>query len=207
MNVQCPKCNSTIPADDPLRQAAAPAKVDVPLPARFTLERAGADISIRWKWMTPAVWIQVGVAIPWFGLLCLMLSELFAGSSPLMATILMSPFLALGITGSYSLTCMLVNRTSVGVSGGQLTVSHRPLLWPGNRVMPKSDIQQLYCREKFHDKHRRTVTYQVLLTRRDGTTIKLLGGLEELDQALFIEQELERALGITDRSIRGELKR
>ena len=39
-----------------------------------------------------------------------------------------------------------------------------------------------------------------------GVRRKLLTGLEELDQALFVEQEIEAALGIRDRPMAGEVE-
>ncbi|TXT35987.1 MAG: hypothetical protein FD138_1138, partial [Planctomycetota bacterium] len=39
----------------------------------------------------------------------------------------------------------------------------------------------------------------------NGQKQKLLGGLHEVDQALFVEQRLERYLGIEDRIVPGEM--
>jgi hypothetical protein len=41
----------------------------------------------------------------------------------------------------------------------------------------------------------------------DGTSIKLLGTSLTEDQALFIEQRIEKALGMTDREVASELSR
>jgi hypothetical protein len=42
---------------------------------------------------------------------------------------------------------------------------------------------------------------------KDGTHLKLAPGLEQREQALFIEQTIEKHLGIVDRRVRSEMPR
>ena len=51
-----------------------------------------------------------------------------------------------------------------------------------------------------------SVTYSVQLVK-DGGQQALVKGLTDSQQALYIEQELERFLKIEDRPVRGELSR
>jgi hypothetical protein len=39
---------------------------------------------------------------------------------------------------------------------------------------------------------------------RDGTDVKLIGGLEKPEQAVYIEQQIESFLGIVDHPVQGE---
>ena len=89
---------------------------------------------------------------------------------------------------------------------GQLTIRHGPLPWPGNHTLNSADIEQLFCQEKFRQgKHGGSYTYEVHAVLTDGTKKELVSGLDDADQAIFIEQQLEDHLGIEDRRVPGEL--
>ena len=67
---------------------------------------------------------------------------------------------------------------------------------------------QLYCRRKVRNsKNGQSYTYRVELRRADGARDVLLKGLEDEDEALYIEQQLEAHLGIEDQVVAGELAR
>jgi hypothetical protein len=44
------------------------------------------------------------------------------------------------------------------------------------------------------------------MLRSDRTKLKLLDNLQELDQAMFIEQQLEQHLNIADQRVPGEVR-
>jgi hypothetical protein len=71
-------------------------------------------------------------------------------------------------------------------------------LFGRNRSLEKRNIEQLYA-----------ATYGALFAvqakLKGGHTLRLVAPLVTADQALFIEQELERALGLVDVAIAGEL--
>lgn len=197
-----------LPAGDPVREAAPAARAEVPMPGKFKLERAGSDFVIVWDWKTPAMWFLVLFCIFWDGFLLFWYSMAFGTDSPLIVKIFPLIHVAVGLGLTYFVVCMFVNRTFVGVAGGNLTVTHTPLPWPGNRVMPAADIEQLYCFERVHrGKNGTSITYEVNAVDRGGRKVKLVGGLQEAEQALFLEQEIERALGIADRRVPGELRK
>ena len=84
---------------------------------------------------------------------------------------------------------------------------HRPLFFPGTTLNPAL-LEQLYCKEKIqHNRRTTTCTYELHALTQDGTHKKLVGGLDEVDQALFLEQQIEAYLGIQDRptQTRGEV--
>lgn len=234
MNIQCPACRSKVlsddlnmqalagmcrschtvfsfrdqlPAGDPVREAAPPVRAAVPMPAKFRVERSGSDFVIFWDWKSPAMWFLVIFCIFWDGFLLFWYSIAFGTDSPLIMKLFPLIHVAVGLGLTYFAVCMFVNRTFVGVSGGRLTVTHTPLPWPGNRAMPAGEIEQLYCFERVsHGKNGTSVTYEVNAVQRGGTKVKLVGGLQEPEQALFLEQEIERALGIADRRVPGEMR-
>ncbi|MFL5319632.1 MAG: hypothetical protein ACJ790_08230, partial [Myxococcaceae bacterium] len=52
-----------------------------------------------------------------------------------------------------------------------------------------------------------TVTYQVNAVLRGNKTVRIVGGLEDRQQALYLEQVIERRLRISDEAVPGELPR
>ena len=72
--------------------------------------------------------------------------------------------------------------------------------------MPTKDIEQLYATRKVtQGKNGTTETFELHGIRRDHSRFKILGGLEKLEQALWLEQEIEGLLGLRDRSVSGEV--
>ena len=96
------------------------------------------------------------------------------------------------------------------MADGILSVRHGPLPWRGNLDLPTDGIEQLFCQNKLRtnrdsDGHTTTSRQYEVHAVIHGQKQKLLGGLHEADQALFVEQRLERFLGIEDRSVSGEM--
>lgn len=50
-----------------------------------------------------------------------------------------------------------------------------------------------------------SATYEIHAITHSGRTIKPVSGLESSEQALFIEQEIEKHLNIKDTPVKGEL--
>jgi hypothetical protein len=89
----------------------------------------------------------------------------------------------------------------------QLSVTHGPLPWPGNLTLPRASLQQLFCEEQVRNgKNGVSYSYNVVAVLQDKSRVKLVTGLDAPEQALFIEQKLERQLGIADRSVAGEMR-
>jgi hypothetical protein len=92
------------------------------------------------------------------------------------------------------------------VSRNSLSIRHGPLPWTGNRQMSGRELTQLYGVENSRtSKGSTTYTYDLLALDREGRTIKLISGLTDKDQVLYLEQTLERRLGIEDAPVDGEV--
>jgi hypothetical protein len=86
-------------------------------------------------------------------------------------------------------------------------VRHGPLPSPGNRRVFTSDLKQLYCTEKLHrHKNSCSTTYELQAQLRDGQKLTLLSGLDQLDQALYVEQQVEQHLRIPDQRMPEEIR-
>lgn len=231
MDITCKRCGALIPADDVDLQAMAAkcrscnavfsiadqlapaegwaphARLDVPLPERFTVDHPGGALRIGWRWYTPAAIFLAVFALFWNGFICVWVSMALAGGAggfALFATL----HIAVGIFMAYLALTMFVNRSQVDVSYGTLSVRHGPLPWPGNLELPRETIRQLYCVERVSRSRRgASVTYELQAVRADETAAPVLKGLQSAEQVLYLEQEIERFLGIRDEPVRGELRK
>lgn len=115
----------------------------------------------------------------------------------------MMAFLTIG--GAYGLAALVYNVTRLSLGGGELRVEHGPLPWVGNRRLPATAIDQIFCVLRPGGKHS-AETFEVHAAV-DGhrRAVKLVSGLASPSQALYIEVELEKALGIQDHPVVGEL--
>ncbi|HMQ31313.1 MAG TPA: hypothetical protein PKD53_11325 [Chloroflexaceae bacterium] len=231
MDITCKRCGEPIPADDvnlqsmaakcracnavfsiadqvePASGWAAPARLDVPLPERFAIERPAGGLRISWRWFTPAAIFLAVFALFWNGFLCVFFWGALSGGAGGFA-MFASLHVLVGIGVAYWALAMFVNGTTVEASYGALAVRHGPLPALGNLDLPRDGIRQLYCVERVRRSRRSTtVSYSLQAVKADGGSVAVVKGLDNPEQALYLEQELERFLGIRDEGVRGELRK
>jgi len=67
------------------------------------------------------------------------------------------------------------------------------------------ELRQLYTKEIIsQSKSGSSASYEIHAISTRGRNIKLLRGLDTSEQALYIEQEIEKYLHIEDRPVKGE---
>jgi len=189
-------------------------RVPVPMPPKFRIEHGGS-LKISWRWFGPQFLFLVFFCVFWDGFLIVWYSAaLFAvgGGSNAAAAVPMLLFplihVAVGFALTYYTVCGFVNSTVVEAGNGRLTVKHGPLPWRGNLDIDASNLEQLYSEEIVsRTKNGVSRTYDVSGVERDGVSRKIVRGLTEPAQALFVEQALESQLAIADRAVGGELPR
>lgn len=109
--------------------------------------------------------------------------------------------IVLGSLGFYISLARALNRTRIEVREGWLLVRHSPIPWRGVRHLDRADIEQIHC-----EKLARFETYSVHVKRRGKEKpLVVCEDLPTWKEALFVERRLERALGITDRKVDGEM--
>ena len=97
---------------------------------------------------------------------------------------------------------------SVQPRHGARPFANGPIPYPGNRTLDAGQISQLYCRERVRRGKQSTYfTYDVNAAIEGQKEQKIVSGLDESEQALFIEQEIERFLKIPDTYVKGEVGR
>jgi len=193
--------------------AAAPAernRPEVDKPSGFAIEEDPYRFRITRRWLTWTIIPLALFAIVWDGFLVFWYSvgikELQSGDQMAWVMLLFPVLhLAVGVAITYGVITTLVNSTTIDVNDRELAIKHGPLWFPGNKTLPALDIQQLYCKQKIsRTKNGTSVRYEVHAVTNDGKDHKLLGGLNQQNHALYVEQQVERVLGLKDEAVAGE---
>ena len=191
-----------------LAGGAAPPRPRVPMPPAFFVEDSGARYRVVRRWISVRFVALFFFAIAWDGFLLFWYQMAFSEHAPWIMVVFPVAHVAVGIGLSYVTVAGLLNRTTVAVEGGTLTVRHRPVPWRGNLSIEADQVAQVYCEERSarrSDDARNT--YLVTAVLRDGGRVRLLSGLTDVEHALYVEQRIEERLGIRDRPVPGELPR
>jgi hypothetical protein len=177
------------------------------LPKQMEVVDLGTSFEIRRRWFSPVFVFLVFFCLFWNGFMIVWHGiALSQGLWPMSCFGLLHT--AVGIALLYFTVAGFVNTTVVRVERGMIEVRHGPLPWPGNKSLEAHDVEQLYCREQVNgNKNRSQCTYEVRVLRQGNVRDTLVKGLTDPDQALYIEQELERHLRIVDQPVAGELGR
>ena len=130
-------------------------------------------------------------------------------SGPLDVLFTLFPLIHVGVGVGLTYTCLakLFNRTTIQVDEKKLVVKHGPFKWRGQVEAYTTAIEQLYVHQFEYDFGKgksSTTTYEVHAILKGGGSVRLIKGLKSPFQALFIEQEIERHLGIEPRRVPGE---
>jgi hypothetical protein len=217
---KCRGCSSVFSILDSLKEGDEPAvgrkreRLPVPMPKGYKVEDFGRELTITYRWFSPAAFALLIFCVFWDGFLIVWyfigFRELFAGNAGWMALVmLLFPILhvAVGVGLTYSVICMFLNRTEIRVVGGNLSVWHGPIPFPGRCTIPTTEIKQLYVTESRHQrKNGCSFSYDLHVLKQDETPQKLIGNLQDVQQALYLEQKLEQHLGIVDQQVGGEVE-
>ncbi len=188
---------------------------DGSLPKGFVVTDLGDRLLIRRRWFS---WIAIpmlffcivwdGTLVFWYG----MATQMKTGSMQWVFLLFPLLHVAVGVGITYFTLAMLLNKTWIEVDPHAFTVRHRPLPWPGNRRIDPAAIEQLYGKREKHQSRdddgdtRTWYTYELHAQLLGGKHEKLLSGLEKPQHVRYIEQEMEKWLGIKDRRVVGQMR-
>lgn len=206
----CPRCQTVrdLPANaEALSGSGSAGVVPLPpatrakvgLPSGFSVEERPGGLVLSWKVSAAP---SVAGLIFWVGLF---VSGAIRWHVPRDPSLLAGfGLVALGL--AYVVLANLVNVTRAEATAGGLRITHGPLPvpWRRGRTLPVAEIDQLACGST---SWRSGTYYDLCVIRRDGSSTTLVSGLSEPQQALYLEQQLERRLRILDRPVAGELTR
>ncbi|WP_028974387.1 hypothetical protein [Spirochaeta cellobiosiphila] len=114
-----------------------------------------------------------------------------------------------GIFLIYITIANFINKTVIEVNGSELNIFHTPLPWMGKKTISKGNTKQFYGKKRISHStsdHRTSVHYELRMMTLDDRDFKVLGGLSDPEQILFLEQEIESYWSIRDEQVEGELK-
>lgn len=178
---------------------AKPKRTEVALPSKFRVRRGARSLEVTW----PA-----GGIFPGFILL------IIAGAFAYVALTSGFLFLLVASVGLFYFAAVQgFNENRIRVNEAHLEVTQGPLPKPGSHKLDASDIVQLYSTEHKSRAHaekggQQTVNvqthYRLMANTHKNGRIRILSGLGDPHQALWLEQEIEGLLGIVDTSVAGE---
>ena len=114
----------------------------------------------------------------------------------------------IGLFLLYSVVAGFTNSTTVKASETALAIHHGPLPWKGNKTIPRASVSQVYCKEITRPSKRGPVSiYNIETLGENGIRDTLVKNLTDPEQALFVEQQIEKHLGIKDTYVQGEIAR
>lgn len=210
---KCSRCNAvfSIAVDE-----KAPSKfnsqhqneLEVPLPEGLNLSHTNQGLRIVRKWRIGVVWFMVFFTIFWnLFIIGWMMAAYYSGA------IIMAAFgslhAAIGIGLAYSTVAMLFNKTIIDITHDSLSISIGPVPWFGSKVIRSYDIKQIYCKEHFSHSSNRSgpsINYTVHAVLQDGSQQQVSRNLQNSQQALYIEQEIEKFLGIEPQHVKGAFR-
>ncbi|RBP35886.1 hypothetical protein DES53_11952 [Roseimicrobium gellanilyticum] len=213
--IKCSYCRALSTVPTAAASAGAPgnafvARPPVPLPPGLQIEEGALGLNIKRRWFSWIVLFLIPFCIAWDSFLVFWFTGVLSkgGDVPWIVVVFPIAHVAAGVGMTYFTLATLMNSTRISLESGLMRVRHGPLPWRGNQDIDASSLDQLFCKEKVNRvKNGVHYTYEVWAVLRDGTSRKILGVSLDRDQALYIEQKLEQALGIKDRPVPGEVMR
>ncbi len=174
---------------------------DVPMPPGITYQHDGTNTVITRRWRSMILLFLIPFCIAWDSFLVFWYSKAFSGQMPWIMIIFPIGHVAVGVGLTYFVLATLFNHTVIIAGQGRLRISTGPIPWGRNIDMSSSDIDQIFSKSKTNrSRNGSSMTYTLWAVLHNSTTIKLMGSVDDEDQALFIEQKLRKALGIRDQT-------
>lgn len=200
---------------------------DGALPPGISFVDDGWKLSVRKRWFAARHVSLFFFSLVWCGVIGFAYASFAAdGEVDLVAYLVPAFHAAVGLGLLYGALAGFVNSTRVEVDDRTLRVRQGPLPWRGNFLLPRSDIEQIYCRpfiwysramksrrdaltglRSVRRPARRYRTYEVAVKCSDGQVRPLVTGLSRAEQGVAIERQLEERLRLADRPVEGEAPR
>ena len=189
------------PADGADGAPGPPERPPAALPALFEVSRPDGGLRVVWPSGTKSgAFALAAFALIWAGI---------TGAGGLW---LLTP---LSLAFLYMAAVKAFNRTELRIDGQSLAVVRGPLPAGGAKRVARADVEQLWVSEHVSrvreggdgGRVRERRFYRVSAALRGERTLRLFGGLGSAGQALWLEQEIERTLGLRDAPVAGEYGR
>lgn len=202
---RCGHCNALFAIPQVGVQAIR--RPDVPLPKGFHLERGMDSVTITRRWFGPVAFFLLFFALFWNGFMIVWHSIALGKGMWIMSAFGLL-HTGVGVFLVYYVLALFLNSTVIRATAFELVVTTGPLPWKGDKRIAAETVEQLFCMEKIsRGKNGSSASYRVEAVLRGNVRETLARGFTDPDQALFVEQEIERHLKITDVPVPGECGR
>jgi predicted Zn finger-like uncharacterized protein len=216
MLAKCRACQSIFELGDQVPHARVPfgARLDkatIPQPRSMSVEE-GMGLLITRRWGRGAGWILAGISIFWNSIVSVFVGvALFEkkempGPFKGFMWLFLTPFILVGIVTLYTALALLLNRTTIRIGDGRILVRNAPVPWPGNGSLETQDLVQLFSTQYVSHTSNNVpqFRYAVWGLWQGGHKAKVVGGMENPEQAYFLEHAIEKHLGLEDAPVEGE---
>ncbi len=203
---KCSECHSVFKFDEEL-DLAVPVRPEIFLPKGMDIFELRSEVEIQITWRDTLKSFPLLFTIIWNAMV--LPAAIFAIITARPMIILgLSFHLLVGIASLYYLLTTLYNTTFITADSRHLRIEHRPLILPfyPNQDIPVYEIDQIYVKKyvKSHTNGRPDYVFAVEAILIDKSHVRIVKGIQHSDQALYIEQEIERFLAIKDRPVKEE---
>lgn len=121
---------------------------------------------------------------------------------PLLALVLIAPFFVIALSLAYITLAMFLNKTVVIATSSSLTTRHGPLRMRRSVSVSASNVEQVFVKRSAPNNS--NATYEVWARMVDDEDRELIADIPDFKAARYIEQEIERFLGLPDLPVAGE---
>ena len=183
--------------DSPMTPAYFKVQAPVAIPESISIICEGVVLVIKRRWYNSSVYRLLCFAIFWNGFMINWNIIAIATETWSMAVFGIIHDLV-GLYLMYNVVLTFVNSSYITVQDGRITVVSRPFRgWKAPSSVDTTNIREFRCRRNV-SVGRRSVTTNFDVHALDANRIEtvIIGELATLNEALFLEQELEKHLGL-----------
>lgn len=180
--------------------------MEIGCPDSIIVENKHHEQSFIIKHFSPTAFFLLFFCIAWDSFLFFWYFGEASESMPLIHKIFPIAHVAVGIGLTYYTICLFINKTKISIQGGQLIVKDFPLPMGNSKVIPHDDITQFYVQEKVtKNEDSSSISYILMAITKNKKLKKVIKGLNEKEEGLYLEQELEKNLKIKPQPVKGEV--
>ncbi len=204
---RCRHCNALFALPAAMIDRMEIRRPDVPLPKNFRVDRDMDSVRITHRWFRPGAFFLLIFAVVWNGFIIgWQIKAISQGNwSKVLFGLLHT---SAGALLAYLTLAAFLNSTVIRATRFELSVKIGPLPWRGNKRIQADKISQFFCKENVsHGRNNSTTTYSVEAVLQNNVRETIAAEFPKSDQALFVEQELERHLTLTDVPVAGDYGR
>lgn len=177
------------------------------IPKGIEVLKMFSELEIKMDWRHTASKFMMFFTLVWNGILFPMALVIIL-SGELSMLLFMSIHLAVGLGFLYWSLAALFNTTYITVDSNYINIQHRPFqLFFKEYQLETKEVDQLYVKKYSNGSTNGTpnYVYGVMAIMKSKEEIKIIKGLNKPQQALYIEQEIEKFAEIKDRPVAGEV--